>query len=161
VTRALSVFDDDVWREASRRAEAAAALPSLVLGLTLNDEGRRLVERLELPTELPSDVATRSLVAAGVEPGAADRAWALQVRLGAANGWPARIAVLREIVLPPAEFFTRSRPLARRGRFGLLAARVAYPFDLAIRAPRILWLVLRGRLRARRSGRPKGPRSGP
>jgi hypothetical protein len=151
VTRALSVFDDDVWREASRRAEAAAALPSLVLGLSLNEDGRRLVQRLGLPTELPAEVATRSLVAAGVEPGAADRAWALQVRLGTAKSWRARMSVLREIVFPPAEFFTHSRPLARRGRLGLLAMRIAYPFDLALRAPRILWLVLRGRSRARRS----------
>lgn len=151
VVQALTVFGDDVWQEAARRADAAAALPSLVLGLTVNEEGRRLVRRLGLPTELPPDVAIRSLVAAGVKPGAADRAWALQVRLGAANGWRARMSVLREIVLPPAEFFTSARPLARRGRLGLLAARVAYPFGLAIRAPRILWLVFRGRRRARRS----------
>jgi hypothetical protein len=157
VTQALTAFDDDVWREASQRADAAAALPSFVLGLILDEDGRRLVERLELPTELPADVATRSLVAAGVEPGAADRAWALQIRLGAAQGWRARASVLRDIVFPPAEFFTDSRPLARRGRLGLFAARVAYPFDLALRAPRILWLVFRGRRRALRSGRAGGP----
>ena len=157
MTQALTVFDDDVWREAGRRADAAAALPSLVLGLILNEDGRRLVQRLGLPTQLPAEVATRSLVAAGVEPGAADRAWALQVRLGAAKGWRARVSALREIVFPPTEFFTDSRPLARRGRLGLLAARVAYPFDLARRAPRILWLVLRGRRQARRSRRPGGP----
>ena len=152
LVRALATFDDDVWREAARRADAAAALPSLVLGLTLHEEGRRLVARLGLPTELPAEVATRSLVVAGVDPGAADRAWALQFRLGAAKGWRSRASVLREIVFPPAEFLTDSRPLARRGRLGLLAARVAYPFDLARRAPRILWLVLRGRRRARRTG---------
>ena len=152
VMRALAVFDDAVWRAAAQQADAAAALPSLVLGISLYEEGRRLVQRLGLPTELPPDVATRSLVAAGVAPGAADRAWALQVRLGAAQGWRARASVLREIIFPSAEFFTDSRPLARRGRLGLLAARVAYPVDLALRAPRILWLVLRGRRRARRSG---------
>jgi hypothetical protein len=151
--RAIAVFDDDVWSEASRRADDAAAHPSLVLGLISVEEGRRLVERLGLPTELPPEVATRSLVAAGVDPGTADRAWALQFRMRAAKGWRAKASVVCEIVFPPIEFFTDSRPLARRGRLGLLAARVAYPLDLAIRAPRILWVVLRGRRRARRSGR--------
>ena len=146
--RAVSTLDDDVWREAARRAERVDARPSLVLALTMNDEYRRLVYRLGLPTALPADVATRSLVASGVPAGQADRAWALQHRLGAAREWRGKIRVLGEIMFPPTEFLIDSRPLARRGRLGLLVARVFYPIGLAFRAPRILWLVLRGHRRA-------------
>ena len=150
--RALAAFDDDVWRQAAQRAEAADALPSLVLGLGFHEAGRVLVQRLGLPTELPADVATRSLVASGVDADQANRAWALQHRLSTAPGWRGRVRELREIAFPPAEFLKDSRSLARRGRVGLLVARVVYPFDLALRAPRIIWLVFRGRHRARRSG---------
>lgn len=149
--RALASFDDEVWRTASTYAAAAAAVPSLVMGLTLHEEGRPLVERLGLPTELSPDVATRALVASGVDADQANRAWALQYRMGAARGWRARARVLVEIVVPPAEFFTDARRGLRRGSWRLLAARIAYPFGLAIRAPRILWLVVRGRRRARSS----------
>ena len=146
--RAVSSLGDDVWREAARRAEHVRALPSFVLALTSADDGRRLVERLGLPTVIPADVATRSLVASGVPAGQADRAWALQHRLGAATGWRGKLRVFREILFPPTEFLIDSRPMASRGRLGLLSARIFYPIDLALRAPRILWLVLRGRRRA-------------
>jgi hypothetical protein len=146
--RAVSTFDEDVWREAARRAEDVDARPSFVLALTMDDDGRLLVERLGVPTTLPADVATRSLVASGVPAGQADRAWALQHRLGTAAGWRDKLRVLGAILFPPTEFLIDSRPMAGRGRLGLLAARILYPIGLVLRAPRILWLVLRGRRRA-------------
>lgn len=149
--RAITALGDDTWREAARRAGAVGALPSLVLGLSFHEAGRLLVERLGLPTELPPEVATRSLVAVGVDANQANQASALQHRLGSTGGWRARAAVLRDIVFPPAEFFTDSRRLAQRGRGGMLVSRAAYPFGLAARAPRILWLVFRGRRRARQT----------
>ena len=152
LSRALAIFDDDVWKKAATYAAAAAALPSLVMGLSLHEAGRSLVERIGLPTELPPDVAIRALVASGADADQANRAWALQYRMGAARGWRARARVLVEIVVPPAEFFTDARRGVRLDGWRLLAARIAYPFDLAVRAPRIIWLVLRGRRRARRSG---------
>lgn len=149
--RAITTLGDDTWREAARRAASAGALPSLVLGLSFHEAGRHLVERLGLPADLPPEVATRSLVAVGVDANQANRAAALQHRLGSAGGWRARVAVMRDIMFPPAEFFTDSRRLAQRGRSALLISRAAYPFGLAARAPRILWLVFRGRRRARRT----------
>ena len=150
--RALSVFADEVWQDAARRAEAIGVRPSLVLGLSHHAGGRQLVARLSLPTDLPPDVAIRSLVTHGAKPGSVDRAWALQFRLESARGWRERVRLLLDIVFPAAEFFRQSRPLARRGGIGLVAARAFRPFDLALRAPRILWLLGRGRRRAHRSG---------
>lgn len=154
--RALRTFSDDVWQEAARRAETIGVRPSLVLGLTLHEAGRMMITRLGLPTDLPPDVAIRSLVATGDDPGNVDRAWTLQIRLQSAGGWRQRIRVLLDIIFPSAEFFRQSRSLAGHGSLGLFAARVIRPLDLTARAPRILWLLAKGRRRARlRDRRPR------
>ncbi|MGI9086004.1 MAG: nucleotidyltransferase family protein [Aeromicrobium sp.] len=151
--RALARFDDDVWREAAHRSEAFQALPSLVLGLTLHEDGRPLVRRLGLAPAMPADVAIRSLVVSGADADRVERAWALQHRLGAVTGWRARIRIVLDMVFPSAEYFRATRRCARRGRLGLFAARVARPFALLTQTPKVLWLVLRGRRQARLNNR--------
>ena len=150
--RAIDTFDDAIWHEAVQRASQVGCQPSVVAALMLHDAGERLADRLGLPAAIPPDVAIRTLVASGVAPGLADRAWVLQTQLAAASTWRERIRVMRDVVVPSREFLQISRPLARQGRMGMLATRMIRPFDVALRAPRIIWLVARGRRRARRSG---------
>lgn len=148
---ALATFDDEVWREAAHRAELCDAVPSLVLGLSHREEGLKLVGRLGLPTDLPADVAIRSLVAEGVDADQVGRAWSIQRRMADTKGLSPRLRVLREITFPSAEFLRATRPLARRGWWGLMAARLTRPLALIARTPGILVLVLRGRRRSRHS----------
>ena len=152
--RALATFGDDVWREAAQRAEQCAAVPSFALGLSRHEQGLRLISRLDLPTALPADVAIRSLVTAGVDANRVGRAWSIHRRMADTKGMGPRLRVLREITFPSAEFLRATRPLARRGWWGLTAVRLARPFELIARTPGILVLVLRGRRRSRRSQNP-------
>jgi len=148
--RAFAIFGDDVWREAAHRADLCDAVPSFFLGLSLHEDGLKLVDRLGLPTDLPADVAIRSLVAAGVDVDKVGRAWSLQRRMTEADGLRPRMRALRQIAFPSAEFLRATRPLARRGWWGLMAVRLTRPLALIVRTPGIFVLVLRGRRRSRR-----------
>ena len=156
--RALTTFEDDVWAEAAQRAEAVGALPSLVLGLSPHAPGKRLVDRLHLTTEVPPDVAIRSLLTRGADPRQVERAWGLVHQWDGAAGRRQRARLAFDIVFPSAEWLRSWQPMARRGCLGLTAVRVTRFFELMARTPHILVLVLRGRRSARRSGwRPKSP----
>ena len=150
--QALAMFDDEVWADAARRAESVHALPSFMLGLSRFDGGRQLAERLGLSSALTPEVATRALSDTGADPLQVGRAWALHHRLGAVEGWQERGRTVLDMIFPSAEYLRAIQPLARRGRLGLAAVRIARPIALAARAPGVLWLLVKGRRRARQSG---------
>jgi hypothetical protein len=149
--RALSRLDDDVWREAARRAEAVDALPSMVVGIGLHDEGRQLIARLGLAPQMPAEVAIRGLVSSGADAGTVEKAWLLQQRLDSAAGWTPWLRSLLELAFPSADYLRATQALANRGRLGLLASRVLRPARLLLLAPRVLRAVVAGRRASRRS----------
>jgi hypothetical protein len=152
--RAFALFDDEVWRRAAHRAERAEAMPSFVLALSLHEAGRAIVNDLGLSGQLPPTETTRSLVIAGADPGKVERAWSLQHQLAAADGWRQRTRVLVDIAFPSAEYLRATRPMARRGRVGLMLVRVGRLAGLALRTPGIVRLVRLGRKRARSTPQP-------
>ena len=49
---------EEVWREAAGRAEDVGALPWFMLGLSRHEEGRLLLDTLQIASDLPADEAT-------------------------------------------------------------------------------------------------------
>lgn len=145
--RAAAAFDAGTWQEAARRADVIGATPSFVLGLSLHEQGRAIVDALELAGPLPVAETTRSLVLAGADPDAVERAWSLQHQLAAADGWRHRLRVLFDIAFPSAAYLRATVPTARHGRAGMALARVDRLLDLTLRAPAILRLMRAGRRR--------------
>jgi hypothetical protein len=150
--RALSRFDEDVWREAAARAEAAGALPSFALALSLHEDGRRMIDALQLAPDVRLDVAVRSLVTSGADPERVERAWALQHHLASVSGWRSRVRVIVDLLFPSSRYLRATQPLARRGPVGLALVRFARPVSLAVRAPGIMRLLIRARRTAGRGG---------
>jgi transcriptional regulator with XRE-family HTH domain len=136
---ALERGSEDDWSSAARCAAAIGAEGAFAEGLSLAPAGAALLARLGI--ESRTSVAWLLArdgppVAAGIE------------RLASAAGVSARVAVLRDELLPTAEFMRWSSPLARRSSRGLAAAYVQRWFYLLSRGPRAFaaWRQARKRL---------------
>jgi hypothetical protein len=125
--RAVSSTDQAVWRAAVELAEALDAVPALAAGLRTSAAGRSLASTLGLPSDRSVEVALRASspppVALGFD------------QLARAEGWRARLRIMRHKVAPPATFVRAWSPLARRGRLGLVLAYAWRPLWLLRSAP--------------------------
>jgi hypothetical protein len=133
LARALERFDDATWDEALRLAERAGAMPAFAAGLRLLPAGAARAPRVA-PT---IDVALRS---SGAPPLSLGIDWLLRAR-----GFHEKAALLKHVVLPPSGALRTWRPLARRGRAGLIAAYVSHPFWLMGHTIPSLRAVMRAR----------------
>jgi hypothetical protein len=131
--RALHGFDDATWDEASQLAERVGALPAFAAGLRLLPAGVARAPQVK-PTV---DVALRS---SGAPPLSLGLDWLLRT-----HGIREKAALVRHVVLPPRGALRTWRPLARRGRAGLIAAYVSQPFWLMRHTIPSLRAVMRAR----------------
>jgi hypothetical protein len=135
--RALDQIDLANWSDASGLAADLDAVEAFAAGLRLLPAGEDLAAHLELP---PVTSPRRRLYAAGRPPAALGILGILEKHSGRG-----RARAVRDAVVPTPEFMRASRPLARRGRTGLI---LAYLVRAVVRAGQ-----LPGALRAVRSSR--------
>jgi hypothetical protein len=121
--RAVERVSERDWRDASGLAGRIGASGALAAGLRLTAEGADLARRLGLPAGAPVHVALR---AAGAPPLAAGLDWFVRT-----PGLAAKARLAASTALPAPGAMRLWRPLARRGRRGLVAAYVTHPFWLA------------------------------
>lgn len=121
--RALVRLDAATWSEAAALARRLGAVATFSAGLRLLPTGAELAERLELPQALPVDVALRASAAPKLALG---YEW-----LSRTPGLRAKMALIVLALAPPPGALRAWRPLARRGRLGLVAAYLSHPFWLA------------------------------
>lgn len=136
--RGLELFADSAWSRAASVASEIGAMDAFAAGLQLVAAGRALAARLGLEERpRPEHLLVREAppMVEGLE------------RLGSARGLRAKAGILRDELLPPAEFMWWWSPLARRSRRGLVAAYVWRPLYLGWHAPRAV--LARRRLRRR------------
>jgi hypothetical protein len=133
LSRALERFDDATWEEAERIAERVGALPAFAAGLRLVPAGAARAPRVDATV----DVALRS---SGAPPLSLGLDWLLRT-----PGIRQKAALIKHVVLPPSGALRTWRPLARRGRAGLIAAYVSQPFWLMRHTIPSLRAVLRAR----------------
>lgn len=156
--RALRLFDATTWADAAQRAADVGALPSFVLGLSRHAAGRALIRKLQLhpPLPFPLAVVARAAARPGADSLAVGRAHVVAQRLAQDTEWQGRARALWTLIFPSAGFLRMTRPLARRGRLGLIAARVRRPIELATYAPSVLYHLWRGLRRGRYPYRGEG-----
>ncbi|HTL28074.1 MAG TPA: nucleotidyltransferase family protein [Tepidisphaeraceae bacterium] len=131
--RALDRFDDETWHEAAQLAENVGALPAFAAGLRLLPAGAARAPEVD-PTV---DVALRS---SGAPPLSLGLDWLMRT-----NSLSEKAALVKHVVLPPPGALRTWRPLARRGRAGLIAAYVSQPLWLLRHAIPSLRAVIRAR----------------
>ncbi len=135
--RAIERASLETWRAAARLAERIGASAPFAAGLRVTPRGAVLADRLALERAAPVDVA---LKAGGAPPLAVGLEWLLRT-----PGVRGKAALAVRTAFPPPSALRLWRPLARRGRMGLLAAyashqlwlaRHAIPSALAVRRAR-------------------------
>jgi Uncharacterised nucleotidyltransferase len=136
LSRAVTTFDDDVWRDAARFADRLDAMAAFAAGLRLDRGGAALAETLGLPSQLPFEIV---LTARHPQAGAVGL-----YRLATTPGLrPKAMLVWRKLV-PSVALMRSISPLARRGRVGMAAAYAGRPVVVLWRtgfAMRALWLA--------------------
>ncbi|HUQ18202.1 MAG TPA: nucleotidyltransferase family protein [Gemmatimonadaceae bacterium] len=133
LARALERFDDATWESASRLAEQVGALAAFAAGLRLLPRGAA-----RAPDVAPTvDVVLRS---SGAPPLSLGMDWLLRT-----HGIREKAALVKHVLLPPSGALRTWRPLARRGRAGLVAAYASQPLWLMRHAIPSLRAVLRAR----------------
>jgi hypothetical protein len=123
VERAATRRPDRSWRAAEKIAQEIGAAPAFAAGLRCSPAGTLLADRLGLSREAPVDVL---LKAQGAPPLAAGMDWLLR-----SPGAAARARLIARTALPRPAALRLWRPLARRGRAGLLLAYLSHPLWLA------------------------------
>lgn len=149
---ALERLDAAVWAAAAALARDAGAEAAFESGLRLTAEGAGLLERLDLGREGDSAWELAQILR-DEEPGEAlvqGLVWFRNVR-----GVKAKATLLLFKVFPPGAVLKTWSPLARRGPWGVAAARVWRPFWLLLRAPAAILRYRRARAlqRERERGR--------
>jgi hypothetical protein len=114
---------DETWASAAAIAGRIDAGPAFAAGLRLAPAGAALADRLGLPHDAPVDVL---LKASGAPPLAVGLDWLLGTQ-----GARARLGLVARTAFPRPSALRLWRPLARRGRAGLVAAYASHPFWLA------------------------------
>jgi hypothetical protein len=125
--RAIAIADDSTWREAAGVAVRVGALGPLTLALGMLEEGRQLLERIEL--DAPAD-AEAHLRAGGAVPGSLTL-----LRFAQRRTVSARLSLVIAKLGPSPAFLRFKYPIARRGRLGLLAAYAWRPVWICLHAP--------------------------
>jgi glycosyltransferase involved in cell wall biosynthesis len=138
--RAVQQLDEACWRSAASLAAEIDAEGPLGTGLRFTAGGSALADRLGLPW------APTPAMLLGWD----GAPWGATVweSLASASGTRARSRLLAALLFPSAEDLRARSPIARRGAVGLIAARVALPFELASRAAPSLRSWRRGRRQA-------------
>ena len=117
--RAVGRFDDRRWSAAAELAREWRALDYFVVGLSLDPDGIRLLERLGV-SHAPSTAA----IMRGAGMPVAQRSFE---QFGRTLGIAARLRLVVRKLFPSPELMRIWQPLARRGRTGLLAAYLWRP----------------------------------
>lgn len=133
------------WQAAADLAAELACTQAMAGGLRLILEGRDLAARLGLPNVSDVSVAIR------VRGGSQDALFFERLRSGA--GWRVRVAVIGRELFPTAVFLRGTYPIAARGRFGLIAARLWRPITMITRLPPAVVMYLQARSEATRASR--------
>ena len=117
--RAVRRFDEVRWSAAAELAREWRALDYFVVGLRLDPEGSRLLERLGISHDPPTAALMRG---AGMP-----RAQRSFEQFGRTSGVFARLRLIIRKSFPSPELMRTWKPLAGRGRAGLLLAYLWRP----------------------------------
>ena len=128
--RGLERLPDSVWVEAAGLAKELGVEPGFAAGLDLLPAGRELNVRLGLE---PGTLVENPGITAGLR------------RFGATSGLSQKAELVVREVFPTRDYLRAHVPLARRGRLGVVLARVLRPFSLVFRLFPALVAVARTR----------------
>jgi Uncharacterised nucleotidyltransferase len=142
--RAIEVVDLETWSAAARLAVRLSAAEGFVAGLRMTPDGALIVARLGLSVKTSAELHLRAE--------SADPASLALLRLLTESSWRQRITMLAGEVVPPPDAVRDWRPLARRGRRGLIAAYLWRGLWLIWRLPWAARAVARARRSAYRRG---------
>ncbi|CAM3978933.1 nucleotidyltransferase family protein [Smaragdicoccus niigatensis] len=148
--RALNIFDHATWVEAVARADALGCRSAFVDGIARHKSGPDLLERLDL--DVPA-----SLVGALERSALTDESLSLRYglhvvhRLQRTEGSGRRLRQAFHLVFPSADELRYRYPVAKRGRAGLVAARVYRPLKFLVYAPRVAVTLLKAARASRHS----------
>jgi hypothetical protein len=142
--RALSRAPDSVWRDAERLADRVGGLQTMALGLALQPEGERLIDRLPLVQAAMIADPRHAPLAIGL------------TRLSTARGVQGKLGVLVAALSRPQEDIDREPGSAAALRFGTPAARIWHVLTLLAGIPRTMMALRRGRRAGRHGGGPPG-----
>ena len=137
--RALSIFDDGVWQDASQQARLLGCEHAMAAGLREEPEGVALAARLCLP----EPDLTERLDQRRVDPLAGSLLRAVHVR-----GVRARTRLLLGEAFPTRDFLQLVHPYTQRGRVWRLAGRGHRLLSLLYRLPTAVLTLRRERRRA-------------
>jgi hypothetical protein len=150
VEHALERLTEETWREAAEIARATGAEAAFAAGLRLAEGGEAVLERLDLAR--PGDSSWElAQILRDEEPGEAlvhGLVWFRNVR-----GIRAKVVLLVFKAFPPRAVLATWSPLARRGFWGLVVARVWRPIWLVAHAPAALVRLRRARALQRERSR--------
>ena len=138
--RTLGRVPADAWVQAAELAHRLEATAAFAAGLRRDPDGRALAQRLELPDEMPDDVAWRMASA----PAGTDGLGVLTE----APGVRGKLRFVARHLAPPPGYMRVWLPMARRSRVGLALAYLYRPFWLVARLPGAI--LARRRARSRR-----------
>lgn len=138
--RAIERGSCETWRSAARLAERIGASAAFAAGLRVTPRGAALANRLDLGHAAPVDIA---LKAGGAPPLAVGLEWLLRT-----PGVRGKAALAVRTAFPSPAALRLWRPLARRGRTGLVAAYASHQLWLARHAIPSALAVRRARRRA-------------
>lgn len=147
LARALDHFDRATWRDAASVARELEALDAFAAGLRRLDKGRSAADELGLSAQQSMRVALTSVEM----PTRARLGTTLLEDFMATPGLEAKLRRAAWVAVPsPAYMRHSAKPLARRGRAGLIAAYAWRPMDLAAKAAPVILAWMRARRRAKR-----------
>ena len=139
--RAIDRVPGDLWADAMALAQRLGAVEAFAAGLRRIEDGAALAGRLGLPTSLTPELAMRTRP---VPPLATGINWLVTSR-----GVRGKAGLVVRKLFPPPGFLRAWKPLARRGRLGLVAAYVWRPLWVAWHSVPAAVAVVRAHLRTR------------
>ena len=122
---ALQNLSQEVWVAAAEVADQIQATDAMTAGLGMVQEGRALVEQLELQSPVDVDIALRVASAPAA-------AFNIQT-FASLPGISRKFRFLMGKLFPPPSFLRNRSPMARKGALGLTAAYLARPFVVIAR----------------------------
>ena len=144
LARGLAILDSATWEEAARLAEELGAGEAFAAGLRLTAPGRLLADRLSLTDRMTVELALRTR--------SAPTEAIFFERLREAKGTGTKLVLLARKLYPTRATLQDHFPIARRGRFGRLCARIIHPFSVASRLPAAFFAWIEARRATNESG---------